>query len=667
MSFSHCPKTGHSVKGGRALVGQVVANRYRVLALLDEGGMGAVYVAEHLLIGRKVALKRLHPELTSDEMAVARFQREARAAAATGHEHIVEVLDLGFADDGAPFLVMEYLRGSSLAKLLDAETSLAPRRACRITGQVLAALDAVHDRGIVHRDLKPDNLFLTRKQGDTDFVKVVDFGISKTQPAEGETRMDLTRTGVMMGTPFYMSPEQARGVKQLDHRVDLFAAGVILYEMLTGTLPFDGENYHQLLQAILSGKHDPVQTRRRDLDPELAAVVERAIANRPDDRYQTAREMLTALVPFGAVDPGPYQPERTSRVQRFPSSDTAFVAPPSRSSNVSLKTPGRVRRASTPPVAPAPRPATPLAGMPLRSTKANGTPMPVRPRAAAPSGPEKRRSTPPSGDADRVRLLRESTPPWTGERTPKSRPRGKAALPVDLSGPPRQFVAHSANWQPMELVTPGLPREPRDSTPPPAVPARQASMTPSSQGGLSDIKGSLVLSVLEQLRRHGPDVPRRVAARLPTEVASRIAGVMLPMAWLPLSDGIELLRAAEREAGNGDGQYALRLGRAAAEHELATTHRLFMQSATPTMAVERIPKLFRTYHSSARVTVGRSTAGGFRLRVIGMEPDALVHALFLSGFYQRMLELAGGRDVRAPVVSCKERGDDATVTVLRWR
>ncbi|HEY8427228.1 MAG TPA: serine/threonine-protein kinase, partial [Sandaracinaceae bacterium] len=302
-SFSHCPNTGRSLHAGRALIGRVIANRYRVLGLIGEGGMGAVYVAEHLMIGRKVALKRLHPELMGDAKAVARFQREARAAAAIGNEHIVEVLDLGFGEDQAPFLVMEYLRGSSLASVLRRERRLEPRRACHIVGQLLAALSAVHARGIVHRDLKPDNIILTHRRGDPDFVKVVDFGISKMQKEE-DGALALTRTGVMLGTPFYMSPEQARGIQELDHKVDLYAAGVILYGCLTGRLPFDGENYHQLLQAILRGTHPTVRELRPELPEDLSAVVERAIALEPSARYASAREMLLALVPHGARDPG---------------------------------------------------------------------------------------------------------------------------------------------------------------------------------------------------------------------------------------------------------------------------------------------------------------------------------------------------------------------------
>jgi serine/threonine-protein kinase len=195
-TFTHCPSTGRSLATGEALVGRVVADRYRVLSLLGEGGMGAVYAAEHLLIGRRVALKRLHPELAADAKAIARFHREARAAAATGHENIVDILDMGFGEDGAPFLVMEYLAGQSLAELLRREGRLPPTRAASIVGQLLDALAAVHRRDIVHRDLKPDNLLLVRRAGRQDFVKILDFGISKMK--RDDDGMALTRTGVTL-------------------------------------------------------------------------------------------------------------------------------------------------------------------------------------------------------------------------------------------------------------------------------------------------------------------------------------------------------------------------------------------------------------------------------------------------------------------------------------
>ncbi|MBN8617003.1 MAG: serine/threonine protein kinase, partial [Deltaproteobacteria bacterium] len=298
-TYSHCPRTGKPLQTGPALVGRVIAGRYRVTGILGEGGMGAVYIAEHLALGRKVAIKRLHPELTGDEKAVARFQREARAAAATGHEHIVEVLDLGYAEDGAPYLVMEYLRGTALAQMLKQEGRLPLARTANIIGQVLAALSAVHQREIVHRDLKPDNIFLTRRGGIADFVKVLDFGISKMKHEDGEPT-NLTRTGVTMGTPYYMSPEQARGIKKLDHRVDLYAVCVMLYECLTGRLPLTGDNYHALLQQILRVEPLPPSTLAPGIPPALDALILKGLAKDPMQRFSSAAELLEALVPFGA-------------------------------------------------------------------------------------------------------------------------------------------------------------------------------------------------------------------------------------------------------------------------------------------------------------------------------------------------------------------------------
>ncbi len=298
--YTHCPKTGRELEEtGRALVGRTLAGKYRLLGLLGEGGMGAVYLAEHVRLGRQVAVKRLRRDLARDPRAVRRFQREARAATAATHHHIVEIVDIGAAEDGAPFIVMEYLRGRSLAGLLRSEGRLDPSRACLIVGQALAALAAVHERGIVHRDLKPDNVFLTPRGAQRDYVKLLDFGISKMR-SEEPAGLTLTRTGVTMGTPYYMSPEQARGSRDIDHRVDLYAAGIMLYECLTGRVPFDGANYHQLLQAILAHQVTPPGTLV-PLDAELEQVVLRAITKEPDERFASAAEMHYALVPFGAL------------------------------------------------------------------------------------------------------------------------------------------------------------------------------------------------------------------------------------------------------------------------------------------------------------------------------------------------------------------------------
>ena len=673
LAFSHCPNTGRSLSSGRALIGKVIAGRYRVLALIGEGGMGAVYAAEHLLMGRKVALKRLHPELAADEKSVARFQREARAAAATGHEHIVEILDLGFGEDGAPFLVMEYLRGKSLAVVLDEEKRLEPRRACRIVGQVLAALGSVHRRGIVHRDLKPDNIILTRRRGDPEFVKVVDFGISKMRQEDTERGMALTRTGVMLGTPFYMSPEQARGMKDLDHRVDLFGAGVMLYESLTGQLPFSGENYHQLLQAILSGKRPPVLTLRPDLSPGLGEVMEKALAQSPANRYQSARDMLLALVPHGAVDPGVIESEPPPRGAPI-SFGSTFGARPTLESNWGAAT----TRGATP-AKPDARswndassdPGSPEAGSSDAATRDAGRWSPPPTDAAAFVSSSTPSSTASIGDS-------AARSPRSSRGTPA--PQGLAPAPRDIHPPARRYAAQSADWRGgsglafssgsharsayrdiTRIATPRGSHTPVPEAVDVGTPASDTHEDPTR------VKASLVLAAIDHIRQLGPRSWEGVLGRIDAEPSARLSAVILPMAWVSLGDYVELLRAAEREIGHGETSVAVQIGQATAERELASTHRLFMQTATPTMAVERIPQLFRTYHAGGRAEVHPATAGGYRIESLGLTPDALPHAMAMSGFYQRLIELTGGRDVRASVVACKERGDSETAIVLRWR
>lgn len=306
---------------GPALVGKVIDGRYRIGEIIGEGGMGAVYAATVLQSGRKVALKRLHPELASDTDAVRRFQREARAAGATGHVNVVDVIDLGYAEDGAPYLAMELLEGESLASRLS-RGRLEPGHAVDVALQTLSGLDAVHAHGVIHRDLKPDNIFLAA-EGPQTIVKILDFGISKMH-APGDVTDNLTRTGTAIGTPQYMSPEQARGVRVVDHRVDLYALGVILYQALGGQLPFRGSNYHALLQAILGSEAPRLAVIAPMLDAGLCAVVSRAMSRRTADRYEDAQEMAKALRPFEAATGIPTPaivrsipaPDRTSSATR---------------------------------------------------------------------------------------------------------------------------------------------------------------------------------------------------------------------------------------------------------------------------------------------------------------------------------------------------------------
>ncbi|MDI1480573.1 serine/threonine-protein kinase [Polyangium sp. y55x31] len=277
----------------RDLVGHVIGDKYRVKALLGEGGMGAVYEAEHLAIGRIVAVKVLHPKHAQQADSVARLKHEARIAGSIGHPNICEIYDLGRLEDGTPYLVMERLVGETLDQRIKRDGALPERDVADVMHQVLSALTAAHAKAIIHRDLKPENVFLVRKAGVPPIAKLLDFGISKA--IDEDTSTDLTMPGIVMGTPYYMAPEQARGDRGLDHRVDLWAAGVILYEALTGRRPFVARNYNALLVQILTSKHRSLSEVRPNVTRGLERVVDKALAKMREDRYQNALEFQDGL------------------------------------------------------------------------------------------------------------------------------------------------------------------------------------------------------------------------------------------------------------------------------------------------------------------------------------------------------------------------------------
>lgn len=275
-------------------VGELIDGKYEIKRLLGEGGMGAVYEGENVLIHRKVAIKVLHSGVASNQEAVTRFEREAQAAGRIGSDHIVEVLDLGTLDGGDRYMVMEFLKGESLSDRIAARGKLSAAEICDVGLQLLEGLQAAHEANIIHRDLKPDNVFLlSQGKGRQDFVKILDFGISKFS-ALGQD-FSMTRTGSVMGTPYYMAPEQARGAKNLDARLDVYAAGVILYQAATGRVPFDGETFNELLIKIVTEDTPPVSAAAPELDAGLASIIDKARQRDPAHRFQSAREFREAL------------------------------------------------------------------------------------------------------------------------------------------------------------------------------------------------------------------------------------------------------------------------------------------------------------------------------------------------------------------------------------
>lgn len=278
-------------------IGEILDGKYRLVELLGEGGMGAVFLAVHQQIGKQVAIKFLHSDDEENARTVARFQREAMAAAAIGHPGIVDVYDMGTSEKGSPYLVMECLQGRSLREELDARGRLSVHETAFIGCQVLSALDAAHAKGIIHRDLKPDNIFLADVGRETPESKLLDFGISKIVNHEFEGK-SITTTGTVLGTPFYMSPEQARGQTEFDVRSDIYAMGVILYECLTEEIPSKGANYNEVIVNILTRAIRPPSYFVDSIPADVEKVVLKALAKEADDRYMTAVELLEALLPF---------------------------------------------------------------------------------------------------------------------------------------------------------------------------------------------------------------------------------------------------------------------------------------------------------------------------------------------------------------------------------
>jgi serine/threonine protein kinase len=277
-------------KSPDGLLGRTIDQRYRVEALLGEGGMGLVYRVTHTRLNKPLAIKVLRRENTKDPEVLARFRREAESASGIGNQHIVDINDFGELEDGSTYFVMECLEGLDLIDAIDLAHRMPEERAIHIAIQLCEALGAAHDAGIVHRDLKPENVFLVQRSDTKDFVKVLDFGIAKV--ANGPKR--LTRDGEVLGTPHYMSPEQCEG-DGVDHRTDIYALGVLLYEMVTGHVPHDADTMMGILTKQMYEDPIPPKVRVPQVSEELERLIMRCLEKKPEQRYQTMHEIEADL------------------------------------------------------------------------------------------------------------------------------------------------------------------------------------------------------------------------------------------------------------------------------------------------------------------------------------------------------------------------------------
>jgi eukaryotic-like serine/threonine-protein kinase len=334
-------------------IGELVANKYRVERVLGRGGMGVVVAALHEQLAQRVAIKMLLPEAEASPNALARFTREARAAATIRGEHVARVLDVGELPGGAPYIVMEYLEGRDLAQTLADRGTLPPEEACAFVLQACEAIAEAHAAGIIHRDLKPSNLFVTTGPDGSPLVKVLDFGISKAL-LSGSAEGQLTTTSSFVGSPVYSPPEQLVRAHDVDGRADIWSLGTILFEALAGRPPFVGDSVMHVASKIFNDTPTPLGQVRPDLPPELCAVVMRCLRKLPDDRFPDVSALAQALAPFAPTHS--VSADRVARIvaASLPSSQlTALADTVHDSSKVapSGETPHALVSAKTPPIA----------------------------------------------------------------------------------------------------------------------------------------------------------------------------------------------------------------------------------------------------------------------------------------------------------------------------
>src|SRR5689334_17781374 len=306
--------------------GDILAGKYRVDRVLGSGGMGVVISAHHLGLSQKVAIKFLLPEALEDPEAAERFSREARAAAKIKGEHIARIMDVGTLENGSPYMVMEHLEGEDLAVRLRRERRLPVADAVELVLQACEVIAEAHGLGIVHRDLKPANLFCVAGPENTVSIKVLDFGISKLVGPNTSHTLTLTKTSALVGSPSYMSPEQIQAARAVDGRTDIWALGVVLYELLAGRVPFDGEGAPEICLKVAKRRPPPLRQFRPDAPAALETVILRCLEKDRTKRYATVSELSLALAPFGTPR-GKLSIERIGQLARSGKGSGASVYP----------------------------------------------------------------------------------------------------------------------------------------------------------------------------------------------------------------------------------------------------------------------------------------------------------------------------------------------------
>ncbi len=368
LSERFCPRDGTALRSASAsadLMGSVVADRYHILKKLGEGGMGQVYLAEHVKMGRKSALKVMNPGMNQDADAIARFNREASNASRLNHPNICAIYDFGETPDGLIYLAMEFIEGQSLTALVEKSGALPPARAASIIHQSADALQVAHDAGIVHRDLKPDNIMIAKNRDGSDLAKVVDFGIAKAHSSDAQK---VTKTGMVVGTPEYMSPEQLSGDK-LDGRSDIYSLALVAFNCLTGKLPFPGESAQEAMIARLIEQPKTLAEMRPDVawPADVQAVMDKALARDAAERYQSAAQFGRELWAACESMPVSQAAEAGTQVLSAPAATAAAASVP----KTRVATPGEGGKTVATPAAAKAAPAAASEAAPVAVRKSN--------------------------------------------------------------------------------------------------------------------------------------------------------------------------------------------------------------------------------------------------------------------------------------------------------
>lgn len=697
------------------MIGKIIAGRYSLVRMLGDGGMGAVYKSEDNVLRRFVAIKLLHPAAAANPAAVERFLREAQAAASIGHPNIIDILDFGEAD-GKPYLVMEYLRGRSLADAIHTDGPLPIKDACSITAHALAGLQAAHDRGILHRDLKPANLMLVVRFGDRAFVKLLDFGFAALLGGNLSDK-SLTPARTLVGTPAYAAPERLRGDDRRDPRTDLYSLGVVLYEMLAGVRPFDAPTFSELARKVQNDPPPSLRLYRPDAPEALERVITKALAKNPDDRFANAESFAAALVPFGGhvveIDDGASdsltmdlikirarekmrepagQSSRPAEggEKRKPAVEVNTVGTTS-SSDIDLDSIAVDRDKLGKAVAPAPaehKKARVQQAAAAPPVGARGLPPPAATAPSLPRPPIKPGSLPPLA-APKAHAKGTAPPPYEAKLRPAlkpeepivadtmrtqpsllqhgSQPPGAASRPSGAAHKPAVSVPSVPSPRPPPamagLKAPAIPGPP--ALPTQAGPAARKRRTAPTERGF---EATVSLSILRFVsRRYGERALKTVLENLPPDVRHIFTAGVSPGSWLSFEAVTKLVEVIDAKLGRDDLHLVADCGRAVAEGTFDQMKRLGPPMPPPELLLAEMPGFVESLVRGIECKV-RSVGRGYgRLEVDEFDHEpSLTTCVLILGFLDRSLSRFGAREVEVNLLNSRYLGDDENLFDISW-